>query len=108
MIYELRIYHCAPGRLPALNQRFENVTLKFWEKYGIQPVGFWATLAGPSNQTLTYMLKWESLAERESKWNAFASDPDWLAKRAQSEAEAIIVERIENTILAPTAYSTLR
>jgi hypothetical protein len=54
------------------------------------------------------MLKWESLAERESKWNAFASDPDWLAKRAQSEAEAIIVERIENTILAPTAYSTLR
>jgi hypothetical protein len=65
-------------------------------------------LVGPSNQTLTYMLKWESLAERESKWNAFASDPDWLAKRAQSEAEAIIVERIENTILAPTAYSTLR
>jgi hypothetical protein len=108
MIYELRIYHCAPGRLPALNQRFENITLKFWEKYGIEPVGFWTTLIGPSNQTLTYMLKWESLAERERKWNAFASDPEWLAKRSQTEAEAIIVERIENTILMPTGYSRLR
>jgi hypothetical protein len=108
MIFELRIYHCAPGRLPALNKRFETVTLKFWEKYGIEPVGFWTTLVGLSNQSLTYMLKWESLAEREKKWNAFQADPEWLAKRAESEAEAIIVERIENSILAPTAYSALR
>lgn len=86
MIYELRTYYCAPGRLHALNKRFETITLKFWEKYGIRQVGFWTTLIGPSNQTLTYMLQWESLAEREIKWNAFASDPEWLAKRAETEA----------------------
>lgn len=108
MIYELRVYHCAPGRLPALNNRFETITLKFWEKYGIEPVGFWTTLVGSSNQTLTYLLRWDSLAERERKWNAFASDPEWLAKRAETEAQAIIVERIENTLLNPTAYSALR
>ncbi|MBC7514660.1 MAG: NIPSNAP family protein [Herminiimonas sp.] len=108
MIYEMRVYHCAPGRLPALNNRFETITLKFWEKYGIEPVGFWTTLVGASNQTLTYMLRWESLAERERKWNAFASDSDWIARRAATEAEAIIVERIENTILNPTSYSALR
>jgi hypothetical protein len=108
MIYELRIYHCAPGRLPALNKRFETITLAFWEKYGIRQVGFWTTLIGPSNQTLTYMLQWESLAERETKWNAFASDPEWLAKRAETEAQAIIVERIENQILTPTSYSAMR
>ena len=34
MLHELRIYHCAPGRLPALNKRFETVTLKLWEKHG--------------------------------------------------------------------------
>jgi hypothetical protein len=107
MIYELRVYHCAPGRLPALHQRFENTTLKLWEKYGIEQVGFWTTLVGPSNQTLTYLLKWDSLAERERKWNAFASDPEWLAKRAESEAQQIIVERIENQLLVPTAYSAL-
>ena len=108
MIHELRIYHCAPGRLPALNNRFETITLGFWKKYGIRPVGFWTTLIGDSNHTLTYMLEWESLAERETKWNAFASDPEWLAKRAETEAERIIVERIENCILTPTAYSPMR
>lgn len=108
MIYEMRTYYCAPGRLPALNNRFETITLKFWEQYGIRQVGFWTTLVGASNQTLTYMLQWESLAERETKWNAFASDPDWLQKRAETEAQAIIVERIENQFLTPTSYSVMR
>jgi hypothetical protein len=108
MIFELRTYHCAPGRLPALHRRFETITLGFWEKYGIRQVGFWTTLVGPSNQALTYMLQWDSLADREAKWGAFASDPEWLAKRAETEAQAIIVERIENQILTPTAYSALR
>lgn len=108
MIIELRVYHCAPGRLPALNQRFQNTTLAFWEKYGIRQAGFYTTLIGPSNQTLTYFLQWDSLAERETKWDAFASDVDWIAKRAASEADGIIVERIDNSFLVPTAYSAIQ
>ncbi len=108
MIVEMRVYHCAPGRLPALNERFSSTTLGFFKKYGIEPIGFWTTLAGPNNQALTYLLKWESLAEREQKWNAFQADAEWIAKRAASEAEKIIVERIENTFLSPTAYSALK
>jgi hypothetical protein len=108
MIYEMRIYHCAPGRLPALNTRFQNTTLAFWDKYGIEQAGFFTTLVGPSNQTLTYLLKWASLAERETKWNAFAQDPEWLAKRALSEADGIIVERIENSFLEATSYSAMK
>jgi hypothetical protein len=108
MIIELRIYHCAPGRLPALHERFTKTTLEFFKKYGIEQLGFWTTLAGPTNQSLTYMVKWASLTERETKWNAFQSDPEWIAKRAESEVQAIIVERIENQFLTPTAYSALR
>ena len=108
MIVEMRIYHCAPGRLPALNDRFTNITLDFFKKYGIEPIGFWTTLAGPSNHALTYLLKWESLAERETKWNAFQTDAEWIAKRAETEAKQPIVERIENQFLSPTAYSALR
>jgi hypothetical protein len=108
MIHELRTYYCAPGRLPALHARFENITLKFFGKYGIKQVGFWTTLVGSSNQTLTYLLEWESLAEREQKWGAFQADPEWIAKRAETEAQAIIVERIENSFLSPTGYSALR
>jgi hypothetical protein len=108
MLVELRIYHCAPGRLPALQDRFTNHTLGFFKRHGIEQIGFWTTLVGPSNQALTYLLKWESLAERERKWNAFQADPEWIARRAESEAQKIIVERIENQFLAPTAFSALR
>jgi hypothetical protein len=108
MIYELRVYHCAPGRLPALHQRFTQVTLALFQKHGIEQAGFFTTVVGASNQTLTYLLKWDSLAEREAKWNAFAGDPEWTAARAASEADGVIVERIENSFLAPTAYSSVR
>jgi hypothetical protein len=48
------------------------------------------------------------MAEREQKWNAFQADPEWIAKRNASEAEKRIVLRIENQLLAPTAFSALR
>lgn len=108
MIVELRTYHCAPGRLPALHDRFTSTTLGFFEKYGIRQVGFWTNLTGATNQSLTYLLQWESLAERETKWNAFQADAEWIAKRAATEAQAIIVERIEVQFMAPTGYSGLR
>ena len=41
MLYELRIYHCMPGKLPAVVARFENATVALFEKHGIQQVGFW-------------------------------------------------------------------
>ncbi len=68
MIYETRVYRCLPGRLPALLKRFETITLKLWEKHGIKQAGFFTTLVGESNQELTYILAWESLADREKKW----------------------------------------
>ena len=36
MIYELRIYHCVTGRLPALLKRFETTTLELWKRHGIR------------------------------------------------------------------------
>jgi hypothetical protein len=108
MIYEQRIYKCVPGRLPALLNRFANITLKLWEKHGIRQAGFWTTLVGESNQELHYMLVWESLAEREQKWNTFASDPEWLAKRAETEKDGAIVADIRNQFLVPTAFSSVK
>ena len=108
MIYELRIYHCLSGRLPNLLKRFDTVTLKLWEKHGIRQAGFWTVEIGPSNQDLVYLLAWESLAVREQKWGAFATDPDWLAARAESEKDGPIVASVENSILKPTAFSSVQ
>jgi hypothetical protein len=108
LIHELRIYHCLPGRLPVLNKRFENVTLKLWAKHGIRQAGFWTVMIGESNHDLYYLLEWESLAEREQKWNAFQSDPEWIAARAETEKDGPIMSHFTNYILQPTAYSKIR
>ena len=108
MIYELRIYRCLPNRLPALLKRFETNTLRIWEKHGIRQAGFWTTVIGESNQDLTYLLAWESLAEREKKWAAFQSDPEWIAARDESEKDGPIVATLSNSILQPTSFSSVK
>lgn len=108
MIYEMRVYRAVPGRMPALLNRFQNTTLDLWKTRGIRQVGFWTTLVGESNMDLTYILAWDSLAEREQKWNAFMADPEWIAKRAESEKDGPIVANITNTILQPTAFSAMK
>jgi hypothetical protein len=124
--------------MPALLARFENHTIKIWEKHGIQQVGFWSvtsspfnpiplsaiphhhasrhlliltlrnTLVGPDTNILTYMLKWESLADREQKWNAFFADPEWIEARANSEKDGPINAKVSNTFLTPTKFSALQ
>ncbi len=108
MIHELRIYHCTPGRLPNVHERFKAITLPLWEKHGIRPVVFWTTTVGPSHNDLHYLLEWRDLAEREQRWNAFANDPEWITARARTEENGPLVERIENLMLSPTAYSPIR
>ena len=108
MLYELRVYNCIPGRLPALLKRFETATLKIWETHGFRPAGFWTVQIGESNNDLYYFLAWESLAEREAKWGAFMSDPAWIAARAESERDGAIIANIKSQILQPTAFSTVK
>ena len=105
MIHEQRIYHAMPGRLPDLLARFENVTLPIWARFGIREAGFWTVLVGGSNQDLLYLLAWQSMAEREEKWNAFANDPEWLRKRAETERNGPLISSFENAFLLPTAFS---
>ena len=108
MIYEQRIYSCLPGQMPRLLKRFENHTLEFWKKHGIRQVGFWTVLIGDGNNDLHYLLAWESLAERELKWNAFISDPGWIAARDESEKAGPILANIKSAMLQPTAFSALK
>ena len=108
MIHELRIYTCLPGRLPDLLNRFQNYTLKVWKKHGIRQVGFWTNTIGYSNNELVYLLEWESLADRELKWNAFVSDPEWIEIRALTEKNGPIVANIANSILQPTSFSSIQ
>lgn len=108
MLYELRVYHCMPGKLPALSKRFETATTKLFEKHGFRQVGYWTVAIGESSSDFYYILAWESHEEREKKFAAFASDPEWIAARAKSEEGGTLVASITNSILMPTKYSQLK
>lgn len=107
MIHELRLYRCMPGRLPDLLTRFETITLPIWRRHGIRQTGFWTTVIGDSNLDLTYLLEWDSLAERETKWLAFQTDPEWITRRAETEQNGQIVANVTNQILLPTRFSAI-
>ena len=73
MIYELRVYRVVQGRMAALLTRFKHQTLPIMVRHGILQVGFWTTIVGRSEQHLTYLLAWESLAQRQEQWDALAA-----------------------------------
>ena len=104
MLYETRIYMTVPGRLPALHDRFAKHTLGFFKKHGIGVFGFWTDEIGISNR-LNYILTFDSMADRETKWSAFQADPGWQQVRAQTEASGPIVDHVLNTFMRLTPYS---
>lgn len=66
------------------------------------------TLVGPDSNDLTYMLEWESLADREKKWNAFFADPEWNQVKAESEKDGPINAKVASSFLSPTKFSAIQ
>lgn len=107
MIYEWRVYEAVPGKMGGLNDRFQKITVRLFEKHGIKVVGFWEAIFGTSN-TLYYMLAYENMAQREKSWNAFQADQEWVKARQETEKEGPLVERVVNMLLRPTPYSPMK
>src|SRR5262245_21777172 len=105
MHYELRTYVAAPGKMGALNKRFNDHTMALFAKHGLEVVGFWTNTVGGWSDELIYMLRFENMAARESAWAAFGADPDWHEARAASEVDGPLVSRFRAALLTPTSYS---
>ena len=104
MLYETRDYYVVPGNLEALHERFASHTMGYFKQYGIGMMGFWTDEIGISN-LLTYILTFDSMADREKKWGEFSVDPGWLQVRVESESSGPLVARVENSFMRTTAYS---
>ena len=107
MIHEYRAYDIMPGRMPDIQKRFAEVTMKLFKKHGIEVVGFWDTVVGESNE-LVYICAFDDLAHRTKAWAAFQADPEWQAARKASEANGPLLERVVNKIWKPTPFSPLQ
>jgi len=108
MIYELRVYHAMPGKLPALVDRFRKTTVGIWKRHDIRPVGFWTVDIGENTNDLYYMLQWDDMMHRERATAAFQSDAEWIKARDQSEAGGPLIASVTRTLLKPTDFSGLK
>ena len=104
MIYELRLYETVPGKLPALNDRFAKHTVGLFKKHGVRMLGFWTDEIGGSN-LLSYIVSFESSADREATWKSFRADPEWIEVRAETEKDGPLLAKVRNTIMQLTPYS---
>ena len=106
-LYELRVYHAAPGKLDALNARFREHTLALFEKHGMRNVAYW--IEQPTEQSpdgkVIYVLAFPSKEAREASWTAFGADPVWREVHARSEADGKLVARIDSTFMSLADYS---
>jgi len=104
-VYELRIYHVAPGKLDSLVVRFRDHTDKLFVKHGMKSVAYWTALDEPvKSSTFLYILEHPSREAAAANWKAFQDDPEWQAVKAKSEENGKLVEKIDSTFLTLTDF----
>jgi len=105
-VYELRIYHLNPGKLPLILNRFRTRETKIFTRLGMHCVAFWTPIDGTlPTETLVYLLRHKSRAAATAAWDAFGKDPEWVALKAESEKDGAFVNVHDITFLKLTDFS---
>ena len=105
-VFELRVYHAAEGKLPALLARFRDHTDKLFARHGLKSVAYWTPVDEPQkNNTLIYILQHPSREAAAANWKAFQDDPDWKSVKAKSEENGPLTVKIDSTYMAYTDFS---
>jgi hypothetical protein len=108
-VYELRMYHTFPGRLPALEARFRDHTITIFNRHHMTSVGYWTPQDEPQKSNLLiYILQHDSRESAMKNWEAFGKDPEWQTVAKASEADGKIVEKVDRTFMDPTDFSKLK
>ena len=102
-VFELRIYHAVPGKLPVMEARFRDKTSKILARHNLNVIGYWVT-EDPAENSFVFMLAHASREEAKKNWEAFRSDPEFqeVAKSEQSEKT---LERADILWLRQTDFS---
>ena len=104
-VFELRIYHTVPGKLPELESRFRDIYSKLLAKHDLQVVGYWVPEgAAEWDNTLVYLVVHSSREEAKKNWDAMLADPE-VQEAIKSEQADKLVEKIDRTYMRPTDFS---
>lgn len=73
-----------------------------WARYGVPtPRGSWIAVSGRQTPGFLYLMKWDSLAQRDANFPRFWTDPFWRARRAELTDGMPLVDSIESWLLDP-------
>jgi len=107
-VFELRVYHAVPGKLPALESRFRDTLSMLLAKHDLKVVGYWVPEDAPAwDSTFIFMVAHSSSEEAKKNWDAFRADPEFQ-EVIKSEQANKTVEKIDSTYMRPTDFSPMK
>ncbi len=107
-VFELRIYHATPGKVPALESRFRDTASKLLAKHDLKALGYWVPEDAPArDNTFVYILAHPSREEAKKNWDAMFADPAFQ-EMAKSERTDKLVEKVDSTYMRPTDFSPIK
>jgi hypothetical protein len=107
-VFELRIYHALPGKLPALESRFRERTSRLLAKHDLKVVGYWVSESSPGwDNTFVDVLAYASREDANKNWAALVADPEFQEVIKSEQADKL-VEREDSIYMHPTDFSPMK
>jgi NIPSNAP len=110
-VFELMIYHTEPGKVPALESVFRDVS-KLQSKHNLNVIGYWVPYDNPAwKNTFVYLVAQPSQGEAEANWRALHADPAFQPYRKAAEPliEKLNGEyRVDEIYMHPSDFSAMK
>lgn len=110
-VFELLIYHAAPGKGPALESLFRNAS-RIMARDGVNVVGYWVPNEDPAwNDTFIYLVAHPSRDEAKKNWQALHADTEF---RPYIESAKQLIQKldekykVDEVYMRPTDFSAMR
>ena len=108
-VFELRTYTAPEGKLPNLQARFRDHTIRIFNKHGMKSVGYWVPQDAPTkDNTLVYIISHDSREQAKKNWADFQADPEWKKVAAESQVDGRIVSGVVSVFMDATDYSPIK
>ena len=108
-VFELRTYTAPEGKLPNLQARFRDHTMRIFENHGMTNIGYWTPQDEPNaSNTLVYIIAHDSREAAAASWDTFRADPEWQTVSRESQVDGRIVSGVVSVFLDPLDFSPIQ
>ena len=108
-VFELRVYHAVPDKVPALEAQFRDTWSKLLAKHDLKVVGYWVPEGAPPAWDNTFIYLVAHSSREEAKRTGMRCGPTPTFQEAlKSEQANKLVEKIDSTYIRPADFSLMK